>query len=746
MEFILGPMLIGLVLVGIPVLLHLIMRQKPKHLLFPAFRFLLQKHRTNQRRLKLRHLLLLLLRMLLIAGVCLALARPRVFNERLNFSAERPVVAVLIMDTSPSMEYAVAGRTRLDEAKRRAQELLTSMPAGSHVAVLDSGDIASGQWQLSPARAAEQVAALKIRSANGPVNAQLTEAYRLVRDLDLGEEESREKLPRFIHVFSDRAADSWDASRQPQLQEMRQSLEPLIVNEVFFDVGADQPADLAITQIELPRQAVPANVPVVLNATVQATGADYDTEIICRFDGEDKPERKPLRLLAGQSQVVRFERSGLPPGLHQAEISLATSDSLPFNNVAFATCEVRGPRQVLVVCDNPASEQNPKGDDILLKPALTRIGFKADVVSTAEATKYSLRDLTPYQVVCLINVSQPSSGLWERLEQYVAVGGGLAVIPGGLELENEASLGAYNDAAAQRLQPARLVKVVAATDEGGAVWKEATFQHPAMAPFREWRQQVNTDFVKFPPRAFRYWEVAPYPDEHFLLGEHEDKEPRPALLERKFDRGKVRGRVLLFTVPMDGHTLSEKDLREWTTYNQNSFGLVLIGQTIGYLAGNLEDENFNFRCGLPVPIILPAEPRLPTYNLYGPGLAGSDTVVTREDRASTLTIRQAVTPGNFTLSAADGRWKTGFSLMIAPVESELAKVPEQAITDLFGPDAVVPLTRELNLRTALQERWPQPVELLPWLMILVLLVLAVENLLANKFYRRAPANPEGGAS
>src|SRR5579884_392024 len=117
MSFIHPLLLGGLLLVGIPVLIHLIMQQKPKRLLFPAFRFLLQKHRTNQRRLRLRHLLLLALRIALVAGLCLALARPRLFNERLNLSSDSPVAAALIFDTSYSMEYRVADRTRLDEAK-----------------------------------------------------------------------------------------------------------------------------------------------------------------------------------------------------------------------------------------------------------------------------------------------------------------------------------------------------------------------------------------------------------------------------------------------------------------------------------------------------------------------------------------------------------------------------------------------------------------------------------------------------
>src|SRR5947207_1649211 len=179
MTFVFPALLGGLLLVGIPVLLHLIMRQKPKHLLFPAFRFLLQKHRTNQRKLRLRHLLLLLLRMLLIAAICLALARPKVLNERINLSSNQPVAAVFIVDTSASMEYTIGGKTRLDEAKRRALELLEELPEGSRVAILDTAEPISGQWLVQRPLLQERIAALRIRPANGPVTTQIAEAYRL---------------------------------------------------------------------------------------------------------------------------------------------------------------------------------------------------------------------------------------------------------------------------------------------------------------------------------------------------------------------------------------------------------------------------------------------------------------------------------------------------------------------------------------------------------------------------------------
>src|SRR5436309_7387718 len=97
----------GAALVGLPILLHLIMKQEPKLLPFPAFRFLKQRLKTNQRKLRLRHFLLLLLRMLLIALFCLTLYQPTVLSERFNLRGEQPIAVVLVIDTSPSMGYAV---------------------------------------------------------------------------------------------------------------------------------------------------------------------------------------------------------------------------------------------------------------------------------------------------------------------------------------------------------------------------------------------------------------------------------------------------------------------------------------------------------------------------------------------------------------------------------------------------------------------------------------------------------------
>ena len=70
--------LFGLGLVALPVILHLLLKQKPKKLLFPALKLIADRKKQNVSRMRLRHLWLLLLRMAVIGLIVFAVARPSV--------------------------------------------------------------------------------------------------------------------------------------------------------------------------------------------------------------------------------------------------------------------------------------------------------------------------------------------------------------------------------------------------------------------------------------------------------------------------------------------------------------------------------------------------------------------------------------------------------------------------------------------------------------------------------------------
>ena len=107
MSFIHPLALLGLVAATIPALLHLLQRRIPPEIDFPPVRYLSVAERESARRLKLRHLLLLILRTALIVAIVLAAARPLVPLR--GGGAHQPTAAVIILDNSPSSGAIVDG-------------------------------------------------------------------------------------------------------------------------------------------------------------------------------------------------------------------------------------------------------------------------------------------------------------------------------------------------------------------------------------------------------------------------------------------------------------------------------------------------------------------------------------------------------------------------------------------------------------------------------------------------------------
>jgi hypothetical protein len=315
--------------------------------------------------------------------------------------------------------------------------------------------------------------------------------------------------------------------------------------------------------------------------------------------------------------------------------------------------------------------------------------------------------------------------------RYVQKGGNLVLVPGGDELKRDA----YSNDPAQQLLPAQFKQLVEAK-EPGVPWVQDAPPHLLLAPFQSWRKSVDVDFFRPEnlPRAVRYWEVEPAAGAD-VITTYADDAKRPALVERTVGEG----RVLLFTTGFDGRrTKGESQKAWWNNYLESSFYPVLVNEAVSYLAGDREDPHLNYLAGEAATVPLPPASRLPLYTLQGPGLGAAEASVPRAEDQRQLQIAKAVVPGSYTVLDNEGRVIAGFSVNDRPEECQLTRDPErvQKIEAVLGPGSVLAVGHTASLRDALQSHWRQPVELLPWLMIALLLVLALENLLANKFYRR----------
>ena len=107
---------------------------------FPALRLIRERQKRSRKKLRVKNWLLLVARMALVALMALALARPRLFSQTSLGDQEVPTALGLVFDTSLSMGYRDKDKTRLDEAKERAFDIVKKTPDTSQVFVVDSAE------------------------------------------------------------------------------------------------------------------------------------------------------------------------------------------------------------------------------------------------------------------------------------------------------------------------------------------------------------------------------------------------------------------------------------------------------------------------------------------------------------------------------------------------------------------------------------------------------------------------------
>ena len=787
-------LLTGAALIGLPILLHLIMRQEPKKLPFPAFRFLKLRRRINQRKMRLRHLLLLLLRMFLIALIALALFQPTLLSNRFNIKGESPIACVMVIDTSSSMGYILADRkglsearkrglalldeaadgpwTALDDARFRALELIEELPPSSKVAVIDAAD-RNVYWALSLDEARKKIRDMKKPRAN---SRSVTQALELAYDFFAREEQDaasgQESLPRLLCVFSDRTVPSWDTAQLPNLIALRERVPAPAINSAYVDVGVDKPLNLAITHIEMQPQVVASNEPVEFTVTLQANGSMQENTVQVNFDDDPEALKQAVRVEPGTPREVPFRRDGLKPGLHQAKITLQTSDALPNDNIRYLTFRVREPRQVLIVADAPPAlggiggsmAQSCKAQltTFLWRNALDSTAwYTCDIAFTSEFLA-SKKSLGAYEAIVLDQIVSPTQELWDKVGAYVKEGGGkLLVVPGGDEMlvdgADKPPRGYDNN-----LLPGPLKNWIELdrNNMDGVTWTwDALKTHQLLSKFKDWLRNPKIDFIALRPRVWGYWEVEAKDKTSVIVSYSDDPNAdkrRPALLEKQFGQ---RGQVLLFTTPMDGQFnlnrfKSEGRPGTWNDYSETSFFVVLTNLVVRYLTGDSEEAIYNYTSGQSVLVKWPVDAavRSKTYYLNGPDISGDEAVLRRDEKDSIIRLGpdKLKSAGNYEILSdpSDKKpelkpWNDGFSINPPSDESNLERVEKEQIETLLGPDSVTSADKERKLKDILSGKFSSPVELFPFLMIFLLLFMAVENLLANRFYKqpKAPLPP-----
>jgi hypothetical protein len=722
----------GAGLAALPVILHLFMRQTPKHVIFPALRLVRERQRRSKKRMRIKNWLLLLARMAILALMALALSRPTLYSEIPLGDQSVPTALGLVFDTSLSMKYKDKDKTRLEEAKERAREIVSKLPDSSQVFVVDSSE--PGSTGLSPAAALKRIDELTIHPVSRPLNVVMGEVYDQVTGSD--------KPARVVYVLTDLARSAWDAARPAEgldkVEKVKAGKKGRMVTFVLR-LTPQEIRNLSIETAEPSSSVVTQGEPVEIRARIRndvisqsAPQAAATRTVEFFIDGVKKGEKIVDIPAKGEQEVYFPAPANLKEGeLHRGEIAMrGAPDPFEDDDRRFFTFKVRPPMKVLIVSDR-AIDGDFVADALDPDPSPTSPrAYAVDRRKTADFQNPDRGALATYSCIFLLNVSRLDEAAWGALSAYVHEGGGLVVGAG-----NRCDPENYDGAIAGQILPAPLDRIVIARPET-SIGKVVDVTHPL---FQKYGRDLDAQLAQVP--IYRYWGIKaqdpPVEGTRTLLGYTDGA---PSLLERTI-KGPKAGRVLLWTTALarsaDKDAWNEFPIKNW------SF-MVLNWLTVPYMAG-ASTEPLNFEGGGD-PVMLRLEPsvRYKNFTLVGPGPDGKPTPL--QAPASRDTLEVAVPqqqPGQWTVKAmADGDRPSimGFSLNPPHSESQFTVMEKSDLDTVFGKDGYV-FAEDAGKLKDVEATARYGTEVFPFLMFLILIVVTIESILANTFYKEAPRDP-----
>ena len=717
LAFLDGALLWGLGVIALPTLIHLISKRRARRVKFAPLELLLRSQKRTARSIRLRQLLLLLVRTLVLACAALAIARPVLRATHAPKTTGAPLVVVVAVDVSASMQAVLDGKSMFARAQQKALDVVRGQPNEVRVGVVVCDDVARDLAAPGFDRAVvvEALSSLHAGYRRSDLLLCAARATSLARTVE-GQGERR------VVVVSDLAASAFEGGKNAA--HGGPAVDGAGVTVEWTAASADEPPpNHAITGVSVERTAGKSGDALEVSFTVARFGGvavDVPADLLV---GGNRTARLSLPLDAGRTLTRTFHhtlavvRDPAAPALStRGNLAVALGDdALAADNEVQLPYEIPPPLSVLVV--DGAPQAVPFRDEVFyLESALkdARGGSGRVAVDVVGADQLKVAQLAGARVVVLANVARVDDAVAAALVDHVKAGGGLFMTMGD-QVDVEWSNRALGDVLPGLLRGSKGQALL----DDASVAEVLSFtrfraEHPVLRGLAS--GDVLTGLSRVRTQTLMLLEPG------HLDGDDREVVMRfsnsaPALVERSVGDG----RVMLLATTVD---------RDWSDLAIRPGFLPLMRQIVLYLGGALDEggprilhvgdaRTIRVARGSEAVFVEPPAllvPRGARVKLDVP--AGALDVVFRGTDAPGLYRVFTRAAGGEARERAEER----FTVLIDPAESNLERA-SQALLEQSSPVGAVTRTSEAA---------DSDIALWPWLLGAAVLLILVEALVLRK--------------
>ena len=658
MQFLYQPLTWGFLLVGIPILIHLINMLRHRKVKWAAMDFLLESHRRNRRWVMLKQWLLLASRMLAMLLMVTMLAKWISGSEWLSWFGGQTTHHYVLVDDSYSMQendqnttaygkglQAISGLLK-SVASRPGQHQVTlvrwsrasiAMQAGVEDARLDSAADLLGQTvPQDPAQLLERI------NATAPTSLALSprECLELITPLIVDNTEQKSE----VYLVTDLRRNEF--GEPDEIRNQLQSLDQNSVKLHLIDCSlTNNKNNLSIVSIEPEQEVWAAGVPLMVRFQVRNRGSQAARNAVVRLKavsypkGAVKPQvDKPYsgdvldlpavvieQIAPGETVTRQAQVIFGVPGNHVVEAAIE-EDALNTDNRRWCSIDIKPAQSVLVV-DGDIDQNNAFFFQSLVNPNPNlKTGIQVDKQDAAYLRDVAPEILARYDVITLLDVPRLDPQAVTKLETYCQEGGGVFMMCGqntNLKFVNQAL---YREG--EGFFPTELSRILEIDQalESGEPQVQA-LPHPVLSPLL---QLESSPFFLLKIRTL----FEPIRDENNLVEVvATGPEKTPILLDKAFGQG----RVLALLTGLDA---------EWSNWAQDPTFVVMALRSLGYL-GSFRRPSTSEPTGSPIEVVVKDEAIQPEAEVLVPGIEDTIRVrlprkVEQDDEAAVARLSLAV--------------------------------------------------------------------------------------------------------
>ena len=665
MNFLNIALLGGALALLIPIIIHLFHKSRFQIVKWGAMHLLEAVIRTNQRRVKIEQIILLIVRAAIPLILALCMARP-VWTGVRKLMGETRTSTIVLLDNSYSMAASRAGTSNFALAKDEASRLLNELPRGSDAQVVLMGEGGApllDEPTYDLARLTQSLKQIEASYGTATVPAALDFATNVFGQMH--------ESSRNLVVMTDFQRISFEATEDAEVGQMLDRLRklPLPPEITFFDVGSEAKDNVAIESLDYSRLMVGIGQKIQVRANLRNFGdAPYqDLRVYFKADGKERSMAQ-IRLGPHEKGQVLFSHAFDTPGSHVVEV-VADADPLKADNSYLASIPVRDKIPVLLVNGDPSAEPL-KGEtdfaEIALQPysSTGRVAL-ADLITTKVVRTENLdaQGINASAVVVLANVRQLDGGQLKALEDFVRNGGGLLIFPGNRVDASWANNSLFKDG--KGLLPLAYGALGGDLKEGApsAGIVSQRFDHPALDLFNDPRNGTVSD------AAIKMWyrlkePTAASADAPAIVARLTSGDP--FLVEKRFGEG----RVIECAVPCDA---------DWSNLPMRPFFLPMMQRLSIYLASTVFPPR-NLDVSKPLVAFLPLADAGKKASLLLPDGTSREVPVAKKGERGVVEFTKTQQPGLYTLTSPSGA-ATHFVVNTSRRESDLQRLTDAEIAD-----------------------------------------------------------------